>query len=78
MDVSRRCVRISAAEINIMQILERRIVCGLYCKCRFRNVCRVYRERRYVGYRAYVALRYATWIFPLCTYVGMARHMYEH
>jgi len=26
MDVSRRCVRISAAEINIMQILERRIV----------------------------------------------------
>jgi len=60
MDVSRRCVRISAAEINIMQILERRIVCGLYCKCRFRNVCRVYRERRYVGYRAYVALRYAT------------------
>jgi len=32
----------------------------LYCKCRFRNVCRVYHERRYVGYRAYVALRYAT------------------
>jgi len=26
MDVSRRCVRISAAEINIMRILERRIV----------------------------------------------------
>jgi len=28
MDMSRRCVRISAAEINIMQILERRIVWG--------------------------------------------------
>jgi len=26
MDVSRRCVRVSADEINIMQILERRIV----------------------------------------------------
>jgi len=34
MDVSRRCVRISAAEINIMQILERRIVVmGYMCVC---------------------------------------------